>query len=315
MNKWIFYHVFLCLSLILCAESPAQQEDRFQPTEIFIESNHSRLFCRVIGKGKPLIVIHGTGLSQDYLLPHLYPLAEDHFVIFYDQRGSGQSTGEISPEFINIPNLVADLDRIRQAFDFEQISILGHSWGGFLAMHYAIAHPKSVDKLVLSNSLPASSEERNLYLEEYKNRTAPYQQELSAISNTPEFKSGDPEVVERFYRIIFRTYFYHPEKVELLNLQMSPAASINSRKIFQLTRESIFNHSYNLHESLRSLRIPTLIIHGETDPMPQTGAQKIYESIPGSTYILLKQCGHFPFIERKEAYLNDIREFLNFSDK
>ncbi len=82
-------------------------------------------------------------------------------------------------------------------------------------MQYAIVHPESVDKLILSNSLPASSEERSLYLEEYKNRTAPYQQELSAISASPEFQTGDPKTTERFYQTIFRTYCFHPENIEL----------------------------------------------------------------------------------------------------
>jgi len=55
--------------------------------EKWIEVDQAKLFCRTLGEGKPLIVIHGgAGLSQDYLLPWLTKLAEHHFVIFYDQK-------------------------------------------------------------------------------------------------------------------------------------------------------------------------------------------------------------------------------------
>lgn len=63
---------------------------------LFIEAKGAKLFCRTLGQGKPLIVVHGgPGLTQDYLLSELQPLAETNFLIFYDQRGCGQSTGEI----------------------------------------------------------------------------------------------------------------------------------------------------------------------------------------------------------------------------
>lgn len=315
MKKWISFLSFLCAAFIQNVETAAQEVSCLKPNEIFIESNGSKLFCRCVGKGKPLVVIHGgLGLTQDYLLPQLYSLADNNFVIFYDQRGCGRSIGEINQETINIFHLVNDLECIRRAFNFDKISILGHSWGGFLAMHYAIGHPQFVEKLILSNSLPACSEGRSLFLEEYKNRTAPYQEELSAISSSSEFQVGDPKTIERYYRIIFRTYCYQPEKAELLNLQMTPIASVNGAKIFQLLWKSVFENSYDLHASLKTLRIPTLVIHGDADPIPAITAQKIHESIPESKYVLLKQCGHFPYVEQREEYFNHLRKFLSISD-
>jgi proline iminopeptidase len=315
IKKWALFLAFLCVILIQYVEASAQGLGLSQCNEIFVESNGSTLFCRVLGKGKPLIVIHGgPGLTQDYLLPQLSSLADNNLVIFYDQRGCGRSTGEINKDTINIPNLVNDLESIRQAFRFDKISILGHSWGGFLAMHYAIAYPQFVEKLILSNSMPACSEGHSLFFEEYKNRTAPYQEELSAITATQEFQAGEPKSIEQFYRIIFRTYCYHSEKADLLNLQMTPSASVNGAKVFQVIREDVFKIPYNLHESLKTLRIPTLVIHGDFDPIPATTAQKIHESIQGSKYVLLKQCGHFPYVERKEEYFDFLKEFLSSSE-
>lgn len=277
----------------------------------FIQIENAEIFYRAIGKGKPLIVLHGgPGLTQNYLLPQLYKLAEDNFVIFYDQRGCGQSTGEINSGTINIETFVADLDAIREALNFNTVSILGHSWGGFLAMQYAIAHPDHVEKLILSNSLPASSEEITLFCQEWTRRMSPYQKELEAIHQTLEFAEGNPAIMEKMYRIIFKTYCYNPNSADLLSLYMSPTASINGAKVYENFRLNIFEKSFNLHESLKSLQIPTLVLHGDTDPIPPVTAQKIHESIENSEYVLMKDCGHFPYVEDQDMYFKQLKTFL-----
>jgi proline iminopeptidase len=314
IKKWLFSFILLFASGVQCIDATTQKNNVFQSKEIYIDSNHSRLFCRVMGKGKPLIVIHGgPGLTQDYLLPQLYRLAETNFVIFYDQKGCGRSTGEINQDTINIPTLVNDIESIRKAFNFDKVSILGHSWGGFLAMHYAIAYPKSINKLILSNSMPASSEDLSLFINEYARRTTPFQDELSSIYKTKEFQEGDPNTIERVYRKIFRTYCNHPEKADFLSLHMSPIASVNGAKIYELLQENTFKKPFNLHDSLKTLQIPTLIIHGNADPIPAITARNTHLSIQGSKYILLENCGHFPYIEQPDAYFNSLKEFLTTS--
>lgn len=277
----------------------------------FILTENAKIFYRAFGQGKPLIVLHGgPGLTQDYLLPQLYKLAENNFIIFYDQRGCGQSTGEINSSTINIETFVSDLDVIRRAFNFNKISILGHSWGGFLAMEYAIAHPEHIEKLILSNPMPASSEEYALFGQEWTRRMSPYQKELEAIHQTPEFAEGNPAIMEKMYRIIFKTYCYNPNSADLLSLYMSPAASINGAKVYENFRLNIFEKSFNLHESLKSLQIPTLILHGDAVPIPPITVQKIHESIQNSEYVLMKDCGHFPYVEDQDMYFKELKTFL-----
>jgi len=303
IKRWIFCFLCLCISVVHATFN-----------EVYVVSGEAELYCKVMGKGDPLIVIHGgPGANHNYLLPQLASLADDHLVVFYDQRGCGQSLGEIDKETITLSNFMHDIEDIRRAFNFDKISLYGHSWGGFLAMHYAIAYPEVVEKLILSNPVAASSEERSLFLEEYKHRTAPYQAELSRIRATQEFQAGDPETVERYFRIHFRSYFYCQDKVDLLNLQTPRSCSLNGAKIHRWVEENIYGSPYNLHAELKTLNIPTLVIHGDFDPIPAITAQRIHESIPGSKYVLLKGCGHFPFVERQEEYLNCLRGFLNFT--
>ena len=311
IQKFILFFILLIATTSTYAHAQTTSINLDQANETIVEVDGSKIFCRTIGNGSPVIVVHGgPGLSQDYLLPHMYKLAENHFVIFYDQRGCGQSTGEINDNTVNIETFVNDIEAIRKAFNFDKVSILGHSWGGFVAMEYAIAYPDAVNKLVLSNSMSATSEDYLLFIQEFERRLSTIREELEAIHHTQGFFDADPDTIERVYRLIFSTQCYLSEKANLLNLYMPSTAVLNAVKVFECFHKSIFTKSFNLHESLKKLRIPTLIIHGDSDPIPHSTAQNIHESIAGSQYVLMEQCGHFPFVEDPVAYFNHLNEFL-----
>ncbi len=280
--------------------------------ELLVEVIGAQIYCRAVGEGDPLIVIHGgPGLTQDYLLPQMDRLAETHRVIFYDQRGCGRSTGKIDADSMQIKTYLEDLEAVREAFGYKKVAVLGHSWGGFLAMQYAIAHPEAVDKLILLNTMSPSSEEFTLFVKEWTQRMAPYLETLNAIKESKEFAMGDPKSCERYYQIIFRRYCYNPDKADLLNLSLSPKAAIDGSKIYALFRENLFTKPFDFHDQLQALSMPTLIIHGDCDPIPASTAQRLHESIPGSKFILLPSCGHFPYVESPEELFHELRGFLS----
>lgn len=297
-------------SLLSLQSSEHGEHVRLQ--EGFIETHGAELFFRTTGQGSPLIVLHGgPGFSQEILYRQMLKLADTNRVIFYDQRGCGSSTGEITPESITVESYINDLEAIRKAFHYEKISILGYSWGGYLAMQYALAYPHHVEKMILSNSLPASSEDMALFAQEFARRTAPYQDEISEIRASQAFQDGHPDTAERLYRTICQTYLYHPEKVSLLNLRMTKTAFLNGLKVSEIFDNSVFKATYSLHNGLKNLQIPTLIIHGDTDPIPPICAKHIHESIPQSELIFMRKCGHFPPVECPEAYFTSIEDFLH----
>jgi proline iminopeptidase len=298
--------LFLSVLATCCIEAyPPQLK------EVFVEVDGAKLFCRTSTHGAPIVVIHGgPGLCQEYLLPYIEKLADSNFVIFYDQRGCGRSSGALNAESINLKTFLNDLESIRKFFGYKKITVLGHSWGGFLAMQYAIAYPESIDKLILLNTIPASSEERFAFIKELEGRPNPYQGELKAIKETQKFAEGDPTTVEKYYRSSSRVLCYDPQKVDLLNFCMESKAFINGLKVNSLFEENLFKNPYNLYDLLKLLNIPTLIIHGDSDPIPPACAEKIHESIRASQYILLKNCGHFPYVESSDELFRQLSIFL-----
>lgn len=282
-----------------------------QADEGFVEVKDAQIYYKTIGQGAPLIVLHGgPGLSHDYLYPQLKILEQSNQVIFYDQRGSGRSTAKIDEEFISIKTYLSDIEALRKTLNLKKVSILGHSWGGFLAINYAIAYPENVEKMILSNSVPATSEEYEFFGIELSKRLTPYQPELTAIQETKGFDEGNPELFEKFYRTLFRAYFYNPEMANELYLSASPEAFLNGAKVNYIFNETLLKKPFDLRPSLRKLNIPTLVIHGDVDIIPLITATHLHENISGSQLIVLKNSGHFPEIESQEPYFHALREFL-----
>ena len=124
---------------------------------------------------RPLLVLHGgPGLGSRYLRAPLTATLGDHRVlVFYDQRGSGYSEGADAPDELTIDRFVADVDAVRAAAGVASIDILGHSFGGLLALHYALAHPDRVGHLVLVDPDPPSRPLWETYRQRLETRTAP----------------------------------------------------------------------------------------------------------------------------------------------
>lgn len=280
--------------------------------EKFISTDDgAHLFCRIFGKGNPIIVVHGAPiLSQDYLLPYLTKLAENNLVIFYDQRGCGYSTSELTEKYINVQTFVEDIETIRKSLNLDKIILLGHSWGGFVSMKYAIQYPEHLDKLILMGTMPASQEEFSLFLKEVAKRLAPLQDKLQVIESTDLFKSGDPETVEQQNKIVFQTYLYNPEDINKLNLLLPRQGILSGFKVLELLCGDIFMKPYHIFKELATIKCPTLILHGDSDPISYQMAEHIHQAIPDSQFIKIDHCGHFPYIEQPQVMFFTIKKFL-----
>ncbi len=307
MKKQLFLFLFVITLSAASPKAPLPSDTK----SFFVEVDHARLFCRSMGEGTPLIVLHGgPGLSQDYLQPYLSKLAENHFVIFYDQRGSGRSEGEIDSTYINLSVFLNDLEAIRQHFGLEKVSILGHSFGGFLAMHYAISHPEAIDKLILLNSAPSSSEGWALLVEEYYRRMAPFMEEIERLQASEEFAAGDPGTVAHYLKTLFRTYCAIPEKADELNFLASPQANINFIKTSEILRQTLFASPFDLREELKKLSCKTLIVHGDKDTIPLSTAETLHTNIRDSKLVVIEDCGHFPYVEKEQELFDALNDFF-----
>ncbi len=274
--------------------------------------NNGNLSYQTFGKSQnPLLILHGgPGLGYNYLLPQMRALEKFSFAIFYDQRGTGNSTSTTEWQTNPFATYSNDINALRKHFGLEKISLLAHSYGGIFASSYALNSPQHVDKIIYLNSVPLSSAD---YLEFVKHRSHIVDENkstLDAIRQTDNFKQGDPETIEKFYRIYFKNYFAKPNLANTLSLTMTPEAAINNFKIYDFFYSYIQKYPFDFYAGLRKLNKPSLVIAADKDVIPIHYMQRLHESIPSSKYKLIENCGHFPYIDQPEILFNTIKLFL-----
>jgi len=276
--------------------------------EGFISVNNAQLYYKAIGQGEPIIVVHGgPGFDHIHMLP-FGELAGDYKVIFYDQRATGNSTGSVDSNSITVDNFVEDLEGLRKALKLGKMNIIGHSWGATLAAFYGVKYPQNLKTLILLGA-SASSEYLDQYLKNIQTNTMPGDSlALQQIVQSQAFKEKQTEAVQNYFYIAVKPLFHNQSLAEKLDLAFGKKTLKNQSQVNQLLFEETRN--FNIHDKLSVIKCPTLIVHGDSDPLPIEAPRKIHQHIPQSKFVTLKQTGHFMFVESPDELFSTIRNFL-----
>jgi proline iminopeptidase len=302
--------LFSTLFIFAC-ESPAGEKssDEYRKDSRLIEVNGTELYSYAIGEGDPLVVIHGgPGMSHGYFLPHLESLADKHQIIFYDHRASGQSSYDVDSSSMTMANFVEDLDGIRQHYGIEKMNIMGHSWGGLLAMWYAGTYPENLKSMILVNTIGASREFTSTAMANLNGRTTTRMRQIAdSLTKTPGFMAQDSLALLEAFTFSFGITFHDPADLEKLNLSLASDRMERQAKL-QFLFPDLLN--YDLHEGLNRVEAPTLLIHGDYDANPLDAIKKIDEALPNSELFVIEDCGHWAFIEAPELFEEKVESFL-----
>jgi proline iminopeptidase len=284
----------------------AQANKTAAPREGRVAAGKTSLYVRDVGTGSPIIVLHGgPDFDTRYLLPDFDRLADAFHLIYYDQRGRGKSADDVRPDDVSLASDVDDVDRVRQHFHLESATVLGHSWGAVLALEYALRYPTRVSRLILMNPAPTSKADYLVLRKAYTQRLgADFDRQREIMAGTA-YKEGDPDTVTARYRLHFKFALARTEDYEKLMTAMH-AAFVSQGKAGILKARAVEDRlyadswtldGYDLLPRARSLTIPTLVIAGDHDFIPPEIAEHIAHAIPGSRLVVLKDCGHFSYME------------------
>lgn len=279
--------------------------------DTLLDINGTSLYVRTIGEGTPIIFLHGgPGMEHAYFLPQMDALSEKYQLIYFDQRGMGRSTPNVDTATMHIPQLVADVEGIRQALGLEKIHLLGHSWGGLLAMHYAIAHQDKLHSLILMNSLGADRQFNDSAAKVMMKRFTPADiAERTVLVGSEDFRNQTPAALEKAYRMSFKVNFYAPEKwLDSLRLFVPADQAQRGQLLFPLYRDM---QAYDLHPALESMNAPTLLLNGTYDATPAAVWDLMEKALPKVSRVGIDEAGHFPFIEAPDQTLKALTAFLN----
>jgi proline iminopeptidase len=268
-----------------------------------LEIRGVRIFERRIGRGPPTVVLHGgPGAHHDYLLPNFDALAHDRELIYYDQRGGGRS-----PVPREIPvgwrEHVFDLEALRQEWGMEQLTLAGYSWGGLLALLYAIEFPNRVERLALVSPAPAWREARIEFERRFAERNlAPELQRQRAALRESGLKDRDPSgYAQRLFELSVVPYFSDPAR----------ARDLTPFRVTGRTQQEVWAGlgDYDLRPAISRLAIPALVLHGEDDPIPLKTAETV-AGLLGAEFRVLPRSGHVPYVEAFDEFVRLMHGFL-----
>ena len=310
--RWLF---IISLFIISCKNSDAPSVNNEIPVQAhnnegFIHVSNSELYYKSFGEGEPIIVIHGGPvLDHSYLVPQLESLAENHRLIFYDQRACGKSPADQLPSHMSLDTFVEDIERIRLHLDLGKINILAHSWGGLLGMKYVAKYgDKNVDKLILSNSIPPSSSkwsEEERLLATRVSRADSLQR--SQLLGSEAFETNPASVIHDIMMLSFKIQFSDTTKLGNLALNIPEDFMKRSQTFQNMGR---YLAQYDLTEDLRNTTNKTKVIYGDYEPAAKYAQASFIDVMPDAELLIIRDCGHFPFVEQEQIYKDAILSFL-----
>lgn len=287
----------------------ANEIEQIQIQSGTIEHQGASIYYRSIGKGEPILLLHGgPGMDHSYFLPHMDELADTYQLIYFDQRAAGKSSYDLDSSQMSMEIMVEDIEAIRQHFSLDKINLMGHSWGGLLAMWYAKTYPDKLKRLMLINTIAANKAYDATAAENLqKRRSEEDAAALQALMQSEAFKNQEEEAFLKVFKLNFAPSFFHREYLDSLQLTFPDNYRERQGKLMHLLPDL---QAYDLYEELANIKAPSLLLHGEVDATPLAAIERIAEQIEGSQIEVLAKCGHFPFIEAKAAFRKKIDEFI-----
>ena len=270
-----------------------------------VRVNGYELYYREVGTDTtrpPVVLVHGgPGHSSLSFKQSFDFLAEGRRVIYYDQRGSGNSEAKANPDDYTVEHLVEELEALRwDVIRSDRIVVVGHSFGGALAQRYALAHQDHVARLVLIGSVRINN---GISSHAFWRWFGP-----ALWSTALGFPPGDAARADS-------AFFGGAENAERL-FDKGRANEIldgTGRIRFTTWRELSLSVAGDAHRpELAALQVPTLFIYGAADS-PYTGqpvADELCGVVPHCTKAGFSKSGHWPFLEEPARFRQVLEAFL-----
>jgi len=302
ITKYLVYALFFALSTFLAACQGSGTAVR----EFDVQSGDVTLHGRLAGEpnsGCVLVAINGgPGLTSNYMLDLERLAGRDCAVVTYDQRGMGKSSKPAVPdsaESYTLFKYAEDVEAIRLELKAERIHLFGHSFGGIIAMQYAVLYPEHVNSMIFFGGGPPTWEgiqtcDRNMFARV---------QSLIQSGMIPPMDQWTGKGIDPLLPAYFSDPgFTFPED----SLGSAPEFD---KDVHDLTYRNL--RKLDLRVGLAPLQKRILLIMGHDDPFGLQMAEATRDALPNSAveFVVIDKCGHF-WHECPEAFYPKVRAFL-----
>jgi len=266
------------------------------------------LFVEVVGRGYPLLLMHGGPGADHWTMLPFRDLADRFTLVFYDHRCNGRSEGA-PVSTMTWENLTADADALRQSLGFDQWAVLGHSFGGKVALEYALRYPRSLSHLVLLDSGGDSrwAQERGPELLA-KRGFSP-----ATVALARRFFNGQIEPNEFLPTLWRLRKAYDP----YLTLGQLAHGMVRGEWRSKMRPEALIYAApnllkgWNVMDRLGEITAPTLVMAGRDDfVFPPEHQAELAAGIPNARLRIIDRAGHNPHLEQPAEVMEAVRAFL-----
>ena len=292
----------------------AKTEERLMEDHT-VTSNEVDIHYRTIGEGPVLFLVSpGWGVASGYLQRAFSSLAKHLRLVFIDTRGSGLSGRPADPMRMGSVDMANDLEALRAHLGLSEMSILGHSNSGAIALAYAARYPDRVSKLVLIDSqvlgLSATADTQRIL---QKRAADPRFKEATRIVSTFFAGQMNPAAsdnsLEAFIGQVLPLYLHSPEKSLLLAQEQLSGPISSYAFVSQFAADAAF--PIDQTKSLGAINAKALILVGRHDYIcPVALSERLHEGIPESRLVIFEASGHLPWLEEPNAFFAELERFL-----
>ena len=269
----------------------------------YLDLNDERIFYTEFGSGSPILVLHGgPGVDHKYMLS-LKPLSKKYRLIFIDQRGNGKSKIK-NYDTLKFKYFTSDIDNIRIHLNIDKWTLIGHSFGGFVALEYAIRYSQFVSQVVLIDTGFNADQvqiEAPKILSDWG-----YSDDISKWAR--KFFNGDLSLFLILYAFLkFVKAYSYKYNFDILMKSMSGKHTL---KTVLLWFQKYF-HGWDIHDKLNLIKASTLIIAGEKDfQFPPDYQRLMAHEIQNSEVKIIEKAGHNTPLECPEKINTIMLSFL-----
>jgi proline iminopeptidase len=291
-----------------------------EEAEGFVPVLGYKLYYRAVGPARApatILALHGgPGMSHDYLLSLRDLTRWGYRIVFFDQLGCGRSEIPPGTDLFTLAHHVEETEGVRNALGLGSVHLLGSSYGGLLALSYAIKYQRHLRSLVTVGGLsdvPFTVTEMNRLVDELPPEDARAIQEHGHAGELthPDYLRA----VDRFYHTyLCRLPQWPPElnRTLELGLERPVYAYMNGPNEFTISGTI---RDISITADLHRIRVPTLVTGGRYDEVTPAVAQRIQEAIPGARRVTFENSSHTPFWEERDRFMSVVADFLQDVDR
>ncbi len=265
------------------------------------------LFVQVVGQGYPLVLMHGgPGADHSTMLP-LRRCADQFTLVFYDHRCNGRSVGAPVTS-MTWENLTADADALRQMLGFEKWAVLGHSFGGMVALEYALRYPASLSHLILVDTCGDSRWAQ----ENAPKVLAQRGYSPATVEMARRFFNGEIAPNEMIPALMKfgSAYYHHLSPVQFIQTTAS-GLRVKTRPEAQIFGFGHLLKGWTVMDRLGEITAPTLVMAGRDDfQFPPDHQAALAAGIPNARLKIIERAGHNAPSERTAEVVDAVKNFL-----